>query len=289
MSRLMFAIILAVGAAGCAHEYAYLPAVPGAGNDAAVRYPVPPEAPQGEVYVTSFGFTEMEVAQDRSDRLLHARVVAVNSGAETWTVDGNAQQVMVPPAQQVMSPAFINTDAGNGPVYTIPPAQRRVFDFYYAIPPPQNDPAQVGFFELSWRVDVAGRPIAQRTPFQRYEDRRGAYEPYPPYVFVGLGFGVGWWYGPAFYPYHYRPIIRTYYYPPIRGRTYGPAWRGVPPGGGGWRGTPGGGGGWRGTPGGGGGGWRGTPGGGGGGWRGSPGGGGGGWRGSPGGGGRRGR
>jgi len=288
MSRLVFAILLAAGAAGCAHEYAYLPAVPGAGNDAAVRYPIPPEAPRGEVYVTSFGFTQMDVAQDRTANLLHARLVAVNSGPETWTVDGNSQQLTVPPGQQPLSPAFINTDAGTGPVYTVPPAQRRVFDFYYAVPPPMDQAEQLGFFELGWRVDVAGRPIAQRTPFQRYEDRRGAYEPYPPYVFVGLGFGVGWWYGPAFYPYHYRPIIRGYYYPPIRGRTYGPTWRGVPPGGSGWRGTPGGGGGWRGTPGGGGG-WRGTPGGGGGGWRGG-GGGGGGWRGSPGGGGgRRGR
>ena len=279
MSRLVLAIVLAAGAAGCAHEYAYLPAVPGAGNDAAVRYPIPPEAPHGEVYLTSFGFTQMDVAADRTANMLHARLVAVNNGPTTWSVFGGAQQLLVPPGQQPLSPAFINTDAGNGPTYIVPPAQRRVFDLYYAVPPPLDQPEQIPFFELSWRVDVGGRPIAQRTPFQRFEDNRGAYEPYPPYVFVGLGFGVGWWYGPGFY-YGYRPIIRTYYYPPIRGRTYGPAWRGVPPGG--WRGAPPGGGGWRGSPPSGGG-WRGSP----------PSGGGmprgGGWRGSPGGGGRRGR
>ena len=208
MSRLLFAIVLAVGAVGCAHEYAYRPAVPGAGNDAAVRYPIPPEAPHGEVYVTSFGFTEMEVAADRTANMLHTRLVAVNNGTADWTVEGAAQQLLVPPAQQPLAPAFINTDAGNGPMYTVPPAQRRVFDFYYAVPPPQDRPEQMQFFELGWRVDVAGGAIAQRTPFQRFEDDRGAYEPYPPYVFVGLGFGVGWWYGPAFYPYHYRPVIR---------------------------------------------------------------------------------
>jgi hypothetical protein len=285
MSRFFFVfIVAAAAAAGCAHEYAYLPAVPGAGNDAAVRYPIPPEAPQGEVYVTSFGFTQMDVAEDRSANMLHARLVTVNNSAAPWTIDGNAQQLMVPPTQQPISPAFINTDAQGGPVYTVPPQQRRVFDLYYAVPPPQDQASQLGFFELSWNVDVGGRPMAQRTPFQRFEDRRGVYEPYPPYVFVGLGFGVGWWYGPGFhYHYHYPPVIRGYYYPPNRGRTYGPTWRGVPrtPSGGGWRGSPPpAGGGWRGSPGGGGG-WRGGSPGGGGGWRGGSPGGGGGWRGRP--------
>ena len=115
------AIPLAAGAAGCAHEYAYLPAVPGAGNDAAVRYPIPPEAPHGEVYLTSFGFTQMDVAADRTANMLHARLVAVNNGPQAWTVDGRAQQLLVPPGQQPVSPAFLNTDAGSGPVYTVPP------------------------------------------------------------------------------------------------------------------------------------------------------------------------
>ena len=54
MTRLPLAVLLAVAASGCAHEYAYWPAAPGAPNSPAVRYPIPPEAPRGEVYVTSF-------------------------------------------------------------------------------------------------------------------------------------------------------------------------------------------------------------------------------------------
>ena len=38
MLRLLLVLIITAAAAGCAHEYAYLPAVPGASNDAAVRY-----------------------------------------------------------------------------------------------------------------------------------------------------------------------------------------------------------------------------------------------------------
>ena len=193
MLRFGLVMIIAAAAAGCAHEYAYLPAVPGAANDAAVRYPIPPEAPQGEVYLTSFGFTQMEVAADRTANFLHARLVVVNNGSDVWSVDGQSQQLMVPPAQQPLVPAFVNTDAGSGPIYAVPPRQRRVFDLYYGVEPPMDQASQLAFFELSWRVDVPGRPIAQRTPFQRFEGARGAYEPYPPYVFVGLGFGVGWW------------------------------------------------------------------------------------------------
>src|SRR4029079_11135011 len=100
MSRLVFAIVIAAAAAGCAHEYAYLPAVPGAGNAAAVRYPIPPGAPQGEVYLTSFGFTQMDVAADRTANMLHARLVVVNSSGDVWSGDGQSQHPLVPPAQQ---------------------------------------------------------------------------------------------------------------------------------------------------------------------------------------------
>lgn len=262
MPRLAMATILFVAAAagGCVHEFAYLP-VDNAGGGPASRYAIPPEAPRGEVYVTSFGFTQMDVAQGRTADMMHARVVAVNNGPDAWTVDGRAQQLLVGPAQPPLTPAYINTDAGApGPVYAVPPGQHRVFDFYYPLSPPLNQPQQLGGFALDWRVDVGGRPIAQRTPFQRFEGGGGAYEPYPSYVYVGLGWGPGWWYGPGpFYPYGYRPVVRTYYYPPSHARAYG-TWRGtprtVPPGGGGWRGTPPSG---RGAPAPRGGGWRGSP------------------------------
>jgi hypothetical protein len=258
MLRVMPALVLGIGlaAAGCAHEYAYMPV--GAGGPAA-RYPIPPEAPRGEIYVTSFGFMQMDVADGRSAEMMHARLVAVNNGPAAWTIDGRAQQLVVAPAQPPLGPAYINTntDAGAGPVYVVPPGQHQVFDLYYAVPPPLDHPQQLGGFALDWRVDVAGRPFADRTPFQRFEGSPGGYEPYPDYVYVGLGWGPGWWYGPGF-PVGYRPIVRTYYYPPSRARAYG-TWRGTPrtaaPGGR-WRGSPpsGGapaprsGGGWRGSP-----------------------------------------
>jgi len=254
-------IVAVVAAAGCAHEFAYRPVDAAAAGAPASRYQIPPEAPRGEVYVTSFGFTQMDVAEGRSAQLMHARVVAVNNGHDGWTVDGRAQQLLYAPAAAPLTPAYVNTDAGTGPVYAVPPASHRVFDLYYAVPAPLDQPQQLGAFELSWRVDVAGRPVTERTPFQRFEGAPGGYDPYPPYVFVGLGWGPGWWYGPYF-PYGYRPVIRTYYYPPSRVRSYG-AWTGTPrtappAGSSGWRGSPPSSG-WRGSPPPSGSGWRGSP------------------------------
>ena len=139
---LIIAPVLALLAgAGCAHEYAYWPMDQGGGgNGPASRYPIPPEAPRGDVYVTSFGFTSMDVAAGRSDQLLHARLVAVNKGPDVWTVDSREQQLQVAPDRPPVSPSFANTDAGQGPLYNVPPGQQRVFDFYYAVPPPMNDP-----------------------------------------------------------------------------------------------------------------------------------------------------
>lgn len=253
----LLAVALAA-ASGCAHELVYQPAVLGGSGGPAVRYPIPPESPRGDVYVTSFGFSELEVGPGgQRASLLHARLAVSNGGPGPWALDGRQQELIVP-GQAPLVPAFMNSDAGLGPLYPIPPGQSRVVDFFYAVPPPMDRIEALPSFALAWRILAGVEPIAQRTPFQRVsEEAEPSSGPYPPYVFIGLGFGVGWWYGP-FYAYHYPPVIRGYYYPPIRGRTSG-NWRGAPVRtSSGWRGSPGGGGGWRGSPARGGG-WRGSP------------------------------
>lgn len=244
-----------LSAMGCATQSSYLPVGPGATGGPAAEYGVPPDAPTGAVYVTSFGFTDLDVGQGRPATMLHVRLAVSNGSAQPWNVDGRLQQLLVPglPAQ---APAFVNSDAGTGPLYQIAPGHANVLDLYYSVAAP------VGSFALDWNVDVLGRVVAQQTAFQRSEGTyQGPYATYPPYVTVGLGFGLGWYYGPGpFYPYsypryHHAPIVRRYYYPP--GRAYGGGWRGSPPGtfratpppsmwrgappprsGGGWRGAP---------------------------------------------------
>jgi hypothetical protein len=244
--------------AGCAHTYTYEPVGPGSAGGPAAQYPVPPTYPQGAVYITSFGFTDFDNGQGGGQRLLHARVAVSNGSPTTWEVDGR-QQYLAAPGLQPQPPSFMNTNAGQGPVYPIAPGAANVFDLYFTLPPGYGQPENLGAFALDWSVNAGGQVVAQQTSFERYADVAYSYATYPPYVYVGLGFGFGWWYAP-FYPYrHYPPIIHGYYYAP--GRAWGGPYRGPPPGG--WRGGPGGG--WRAVPPSGGwrapaaGGWRGAP------------------------------
>ena len=251
---------LALGA-GCAHQFSYAPVGPGAAGGPAAQYPVPPAAPQGAVYVTSFGFTDFDNGQGGGQRLLHARVAVSNGSPTTWEVDGR-QQFIAAPGLEPQAPSFVNTNAGSlGPIYPIAPGAADVFDYYFALPPGLAQAESLGGFALDWSVNAGGQVVANQTAFERFDGAAYSYAPYPPYVVVGLGFGVGWWYSP-FYPYrHYPPVIRGYYYGPRR--AWGGPYRGAPPGvwraappRGGWRaaspgawhGAPPAGGGWRGSP-----------------------------------------
>jgi hypothetical protein len=224
------ALVLAVGAAalasGCAHDYMYLPVGGNAEGGPAASYPVPPNAPQGAVYVTSFGFTDLEVPQGRSGPLLHARLAVSNGGQAPWTVDV-LQQRLVVLGQPPEPPAYVNTQSGNGPVYQVGAGQAGVFDLYYRVPPGLDQAARLYSFTLDWNVNVNGQVVAESTPFQREEEGPASYDTYPPYVAVGLGWGLGWWGSPYFA--HEPPLVRGYYYPPARIR--GGAWRGPRPGG----------------------------------------------------------
>lgn len=241
---MLLAVLLAgaFAAVGCAPTFAYRPAGPQFGGAGAARYPVPPQQPAGEVYVTSFGFTDMAVAENRNMPFMHARLAVANNGREPWTVDGREQQLAAP-GQPPAPPAYLNTDAGAGPVYTVYPGRHHVFDLYYALPTPLDQASNLTGFQLDWRVNVGNQPVVGNTPFERIEGEAAPAAGYPPFLFVELGWGPLWWYGPFFpYGYHYyhRPIIRGYYYPGVRGRgVVGPArgggWRGSPRGGG-WRG-----------------------------------------------------
>jgi hypothetical protein len=230
---------LALGA-GCSHsaDFVYLPTGPGASGGPAARYLVPPAAPQAEVYVTSFGYSDLDVGGGATARMVHARLAVSNSGPSAVALTG--------PGIAPEAAAFINTDAGGGPVYSVPPSTVNVFDLYFQAPPPYDDPRNLGLFTLAWRVDAGGVAVAERTEFQRFDDARASYAAVPPYVTVGLGFGVGWWYGPRYAYWHRPPHVARYYYVP--GHTRGTAWRGPPvrtwqgrpaaPPARGWRGAP---------------------------------------------------
>ncbi len=235
-------------AVGCAHEFVYLPVGAGASGGPAAQYPIPPQRPQGEVYVTSFGFTDMDSDGAQGGPLLHARLAVSNGSSSTWTVDAGDQR-LVAPGRPPRGPSFVNTDAGGaGPTYLVQPGRANVFDLYFSVataggqqaPDDGLDGAALGGFALDWKVNAGGQPVAAATSFRRFEEEEDeSYDDYPAYVSVGLDFGVGWWGAPLFFPYGpYHPHVHGYYYWPHHvhgGPWYGPrpgGWHSVPPGGG---------------------------------------------------------
>ena len=57
-----------------------------------------------KVYVTSFAFTQMDVAPGQTVETLHARLVIVNEGPDTWTIDSRQQRLSGAPRYSRQSP-----------------------------------------------------------------------------------------------------------------------------------------------------------------------------------------
>ena len=205
----------------------YLPTGNSLENGPAASYPIPPQNPQGEVYVTSFGFTDMDSPSQQAGALLHVRLAVSNGSGTPWSLDVRNQTLLVV-GQGLEPPTYVNAESGSGPVYQVLPGRAGVFDLYYRLPPGQDKASQLGGFSLNWKVDAGGQPVADVTAFQRYPEEPQMYEAYPPYVSVGLDWGLGWWGVSPLFPGR-GPYVHHYYYPP--GRVHGGPWRGPRPGG----------------------------------------------------------
>jgi hypothetical protein len=180
----------------------------------AARYPIPAEAPQGTVYVTSFGVVQADIAgTGKSTPLLAVRLtVSHDSGAEPWTVDTREQLLMIPGAGQSRA-AFVNSDVSGAPVIPIAATQKRIIDLYYALPPSLAKAEKIPSFDLLWHVHTGTRLVAQRTPFQKETVEIATAWTYPVFP-VGPGWAPYWWYDP-FYPEvtFYPPVVLHNSYP----------------------------------------------------------------------------
>jgi hypothetical protein len=244
------ALLVATGAlalASCAESesYVYRPtemATAATQGYATARYPVPPEAPRGEVYVTSFGVMQMDVAPQATASMLQIRMtVTNNNGDQPWLIDTRQQLADLGPEGRSRA-AYVNTDVQGSPLISVAPGTQRVIDLYYSLPLGMQGAASLPAFDFLWRVEIPGRPVAERTPFARDRLQDGAGAPYPPYV-ASLGWGPYWWYDPL-YPAltFFHPFILHQRYPFIGrpgylGPRVGVGFRGFPVGGGAGRGV----------------------------------------------------
>jgi hypothetical protein len=205
----LFVVVAAVG--GCAEQsYVYTPDTPNAVTAGlpAARIAIPPERPQGQVEVASYGITELHPS-GATVPALHVRMIVTNDGDDQpWRLDTREQYVAI--AGEGRSRAmYVNTNVQTLPVVAIPRHARRVLDFYFPLPDTIQSDARLPRCQLQWQVDTAAREVASSTAFDRVEP-----EPVDTYAYgtawpYWAGYGPYWWYDPL-YPtavfVHARPI-----------------------------------------------------------------------------------
>src|SRR5512146_2433435 len=104
---------LALAAVGCGTQrYGFRPTANVASNEQgfpASHYQIPPGAPQGEAFVTSFGTREIEQGMGGA-QLIHVRLALANdAGAGPWSVDP-AQLTLVAGNRPPQKPDFMEID-----------------------------------------------------------------------------------------------------------------------------------------------------------------------------------
>lgn len=234
MTRLLALASLLI-ATGCASEYAYVPATNATATiqgRIAAEYPIPPNAPQGDVRIASYGIAEVSPSDATGGerlRALHLRVVLANASASPWTFDTREQRVDLS-GRGPLAPSFASANPGSPPpTVSVEPNGKRVVDLFFVLPSDLQHASAIPEFDALWNVDTGSGPIAQRTPFERLlVDPAYGYYDYWDYG-PGYFWGGPYWVNPAFafgpYPYGYVGsgiVIR-------RGPYY---WQG----GGGWHG-----------------------------------------------------
>lgn len=196
--------LISIAAVGCAHSEraSFRPMGPVSAGEAgfpASRYQLPPDAPRGEVYVTSFGTRELDAGDGGRSQLIHVRLAVANQSSDApWSVDPG-QQTLSAPGGAPQRPDFMEVDGKQGTSTAIAKGERRVLDFYYRAG--GGDAGNLSGFDFNWQVDTGGRAVAERTAFERDSSR--GYDTYGPRTHVAVGVGVSpWWafgYGPGWY------------------------------------------------------------------------------------------
>lgn len=193
--------VLVLAIAACEPEYAYVPvtnATVVAGRVAA-DYPIPREAPRGDVRLASYGIVDLGSPSEENDRIraFHIRMTLIDNTDRPWTVDTREQRIELD-GYGTSAAAFVSADAGTRPpIITVPPMGKRVVDLFFPLPAPLQKESQLPSFDAMWRVQADTQLVSERTSFERM-----TVEPPASYDNV-YDYGADYYWGP---PYWYNPI-----------------------------------------------------------------------------------
>lgn len=128
---------------------------------------VPPEAPQGTIEVSSFGFEEIR-SEGRERSVLHVRLTVTNDGdAVPWTIVPDEQIVDVSGEPRCSPLAMKQALPMNEPV-VIAQRERQPLDLYFALPATVASEDTLMGFDVLWQVRPAARLYSSRTHFDRH-------------------------------------------------------------------------------------------------------------------------
>lgn len=193
------AVLLATGGfLACSPQYTYVPltsATSSIDGQLASDYPIPPQAPQGDVRIASFGMTNITAPATPLEKIraVHLRMIVANNSDAAWQVDTREQRLDLS-GYGPSVPAFASASPGSPPpVITVPPAGKRTVDLFFPLPPNEQHASAVPSFDALWQVKTGTEVVTERTPFERLR-----VEPAPSYY----DYGGDYWWGP---PYWYNP------------------------------------------------------------------------------------
>jgi hypothetical protein len=226
MRRVLVLVLL--GAAGCASEYVYEPAEHATATESgypAADYGIPPQNPEGDVRVVSYGVTHLAEEGGQRTRVLQVRlIVANNADAEPWVLDTRQVLAWIP-GEGRSAPAFVNSGMPEElPLVHVTRGEERTVDLYYPLPQGMQSPSKIPEFDVTWSLQTGMGQVAERTPFERLRVELPPDDYEGPYWDWG---GAYWWYDP-FYP------TVAFAHPALMGRPWGggrisvgrPSWHG---------------------------------------------------------------
>ncbi|AKT42578.1 hypothetical protein [Chondromyces crocatus] len=197
---LLGAGVLGAALLGCSPSYVYLPGeqlTAVVEGQPAARYPLPPEAPTGDVRVHSYGVVELEVkGEDDEIAALHVALWLSNdAGSQPWTLDTRAVRVELRRAEG--RPELLKAGTERLPVVEIPPGQQRIVEMMFPLPEGIDEASDLPAFDVVWQVQTDTRLVGERTPFERIRVQTRPAGPAWSYTY---GYGHGWWYDPFWRP-----------------------------------------------------------------------------------------
>lgn len=177
-----------------------------------VRYMLPPEAPRGNVTVSSFGVTELNPDEGPDIPVIHIRMGIENAtGGADWQINTSEVSLDLRGGPTIHQ-AYVNAESETIPLISIAPGREATFDLYFPLPQGWGDPDLVPAFDVAWKVKTDTAEFAQRTGFERMPPVST-----PPERVYVVGYAPYWWYAPWYPPVIVRPrvTVHTHVHPPF--------------------------------------------------------------------------